>query len=74
MASVKITMKDCYEECGEPDCCSGYWTDWALYIDCVLVEEGRSEDAYEAEAYATMAALRHLGHTVDVKELEEDED
>lgn len=70
MASVKITTKDCYYECGEQFCCSEYWTDWALYIDGVLVEEGRSDDSYEAESFAAMTALRHLGHTVDVEELE----
>lgn len=74
MASVKIATKDRYYECGEPGCCSEYWADWALYIDGVLVEEGRSGDSYEAESFAAMAALRHLGHTVVTTELEEEKD
>lgn len=74
MASVKITTKGYYSECGEPGCCSDYVTDWALHIDGVLVEKGTTDHPYGAELDATCAALKHLGHTVVINELEEEED
>lgn len=74
MASVKITTKGCYSECGEPGCCTDYWTDWALYIDEEQVAEGSTGDPYGGELAAALAAIKHLGHTVAIAELEEDED
>ena len=73
MASVKITTKDRYYECGEPGCCSEYWTDWVLYIDGVQVEEGKSDDSHYAELNAALAAIEHLGHKISI-DREEDED
>lgn len=70
MASVKITTEGFYSECGEPGCCSDYWTDWALHIDGALVAEGSTGDPYGAELEAAKAAFKYLGHTVDINELE----